>query len=58
MKKIEELIEDVVAGDSGGTPDNIAAGTTTGSIVNKGPEVIGKKDKKQTELNKEQNNKE
>lgn len=53
VKKIEELIESIVSGDAGGTPDNIAAGTTTGSVVNKGPEVIGKKDKDQIEPNKE-----
>lgn len=36
-KNIYYLVEDVVAGDSGGNPDKIAQGTTTGSVTNKGP---------------------
>lgn len=40
------LYEAMVAGDSGGNPTNIASGTTTGAVVNAGPEVIGKKKKK------------
>lgn len=36
------LIEDaMVAGDSGGSVDNIASGVTTGAITNKGPKVLG-----------------
>ena len=34
------LFEDMVAGDSGGSVQNIASGTTTGAITNKGPEQI------------------
>ena len=37
------LFEDMVAGDSGGSTQNIATGTTTGAITNKGPAVLGKK---------------
>lgn len=33
MKQLKEIIEQVVAGDSGGNPENIAAGTNTGAIV-------------------------
>lgn len=36
------LIEDaMVAGDSGGSVENIASGVTTGAITNKGPKVLG-----------------
>lgn len=42
------LYEDMVAGDAGGNPTNIASGTTSGSVVNAGPEVIGKKSKKKS----------
>ena len=31
----------MVAGDSGGSVDNIASGVTTGAITNKGPKVLG-----------------
>lgn len=40
------LGEDMVAGDSGGSTQNIASGVTTGAITNKGPVVIGKKRKR------------
>jgi hypothetical protein len=44
MKTYKEFIkEDMVAGDSGGSPTNIASGTTTGAVVNKGPETLPKK---------------
>ena len=33
MKKIEELIEDVVAGDSAGNAVDIAAGKNSGAVV-------------------------
>lgn len=39
------MVEEVVAGDAGGNPQNIAAGTNSGAIVNKGPAPIGKKKK-------------
>lgn len=45
VKQLKQLVEEVVAGDAGGNPQNIAAGTNSGAIVNKGPEVIGKKKK-------------
>lgn len=39
-KEFMKLNEDMVAGDAGGNPNNIASGTTTGAVVNKGPEQI------------------
>ena len=47
------LFEDMVAGDSGGSVQNIASGTTTGAITNKGPETLSKKRKRiKVNLNK------
>lgn len=47
------LFEDMVAGDSGGSVQNIASGTTTGAITNKGPETLPKKRKRiKVNLNK------
>ncbi|AEO97020.1 hypothetical protein CPTAKMNP4_031 [Salmonella phage vB_SenM-AKM_NP4] len=40
------MFEDMVAGDSGGSVQNIASGTTTGAITNKGPEQIPSKRKR------------
>lgn len=40
------LFEDMVAGDSGGSTENIATGTTTGAITNKGPEQLPSKRKR------------
>lgn len=40
------LGEDMVAGDSGGSVQNIASGVTTGAITNKGPATVGKKRKR------------
>lgn len=40
------LLEDMVAGDAGGNQQNIASGTTSGAIVNKGPETLPKKRKR------------
>lgn len=40
------LGEDMVAGDSGGSVQNIASGVTTGAITNKGPVELGKKRKR------------
>lgn len=37
----ERLNEEMVAGDSGGSVDNIASGVTTGAITNKGSKVLG-----------------
>lgn len=37
----ERLNEEMVAGDSDGSVDNIASGVTTGAITNKGPKVLG-----------------
>ncbi len=45
VKQLKQLVEEVVSGDAGGNPQNIAAGTNSGAIVNKGPEPIGKKKK-------------
>lgn len=47
------LFEDMVAGDAGGNPDNIASGTTSGDVVNKGPSRPTKKRKRmKVNLNK------
>ena len=55
VKQLKQLVEEVVAGDAGGNPQNIAAGTSSGAIVNKGPEVIGKKKKVQESEDSKQN---
>lgn len=41
-----QVDEDVVAGDSGGDPVNIAAGETSGAVISPGPKVLPKKEKK------------
>ena len=41
----------MVAGDSGGSPQAIASGTTTGAVVNKGPEQIPSKKRKRIKVN-------
>lgn len=47
------LGEEMVAGDSGGSVQNIASGVTTGAITNKGPATVGKKRKRlKVNLNK------
>ena len=43
--ELQPLFEDMVAGDAEGNPTNIAAGTTTGAVVNAGPQTINKKRK-------------
>lgn len=45
------LFEDMVAGDSGGSVQNIASGTTTGAITNKGPETLPSKKRKRIKVN-------
>lgn len=45
-KEFVKLNEDMVAGDAGGNPQNIASGTTSGTVVNKGPEQIPAKKQK------------
>lgn len=45
MKTYKEFVTGMVAGDAGGNPQNIASGTTSGDIVNKGPETLPKKRK-------------
>lgn len=45
------LLEDMVAGDSGGSVENIATGTTTGAITNKGPSSIPSKKRKRIKVN-------
>ena len=51
---IHEFIkEDMVAGDSGGNPENISTGTTSGAVVNKGPEQIPKKKKEESKEKEE-----
>lgn len=55
VKQLKQLVEEVVAGDAGGNPQNIAAGTNSGAIVNKGPGVIGKKKKVQESEDSKQN---
>lgn len=47
MKTYKEFLkEEMVAGDAGGNAGNIASGTTTGAVVNKGPEQIPSKKRK------------
>ncbi|QFR55899.1 hypothetical protein JC221_253 [Yersinia phage JC221] len=46
IEKAQLITDAMVAGDSGGSVENIASGETTGAITNKGPEVLGKKKKK------------
>ncbi|AAQ81350.1 hypothetical protein [Aeromonas phage 44RR2.8t] len=41
--KDTQVDEDMVAGDSGGNPTDIAAGKTSGAITSPGPETLGKK---------------
>ena len=55
VKQLKQLVEEVVASDAGGNPQNIAAGTNSGAIVTKGPEVIGKKKKVQESEDSKQN---
>ena len=55
VKQLKQLVEEVVAGDAGWNPQNIAAGTNSGAIVNKGPDVIGKKKKVQESEDSKQN---
>ncbi|AYD80854.1 major capsid protein [Klebsiella phage KP179] len=43
FKEFVKLNEEMVAGDTGGNPQNIASGTTSGAVVNKGPETLPKK---------------
>lgn len=46
------LFEDMVAGDAGANPQNIASGTTTGAVVSKGPETLpSKKKRKRIKVN-------
>lgn len=52
MKSFKEVMnEDMVAGDAGGKPSNIASGTTSGAVVNKGPEQIPSKKRKEKSEN-------
>lgn len=37
---------EMVAGDSGGNPTDIAAGKTSGDVTGKGPETLGKRKRK------------
>lgn len=46
LEALDLIHEEMVAGDSGGSTQNIASGVTTGAITNKGPVVIGKKRKR------------
>ncbi|MDW6414453.1 hypothetical protein RNO16_13335 [Escherichia coli] len=56
MKTYKEFIkEDMVAGDSGGNPENISTGTASGAVVNKGPEQISKKKKRNLKKKKSKN---
>lgn len=45
------LFEEMVAGDAGGDPDKIASGTTSGDVVNKGPETLPTKKRKRLKVN-------
>lgn len=40
------FLNEMVAGDSGGEPEKVASGVTTGAVVNKGPSVLIKKKQK------------
>ncbi|QHR70773.1 hypothetical protein [Escherichia phage CLB_P2] len=52
MKSFKEVMnEDMVAGDADGNPSNIASGTTSGAVVNKGPEQIPSKKRKEKSEN-------
>jgi hypothetical protein len=46
LEKYKQSLSEMVAGDSGGSPSNIASGTTTGDVVNKGPETLSQKKRK------------
>lgn len=45
-KTCVHIEESVVAGDSDGTPEEIASGETTGAVTNIGPSTLGDKKKK------------
>lgn len=45
VKTFEQYMSEMVAGDSGGEPQKIASGETSGAITSPGP-VSGKKKKK------------
>lgn len=45
------LVEDMTAGDSGGSVEAMASGQTTGDIVNKGAMTLGKKKRKRIVTN-------
>lgn len=45
LDQYKQSLSEMVAGDSGGSPSDIASGTTTGDVVNKGPETLPKKRK-------------
>lgn len=47
------MFESMVAGDSGGSAENIASGTTSGAVTNKGPETLGKTKRKRLKINLE-----
>ena len=46
LEKYKQSLSEMVAGDSGGSPTNIASGTTTGDVANKGPETLSQKKRK------------
>lgn len=48
-QEFERLVEEMVAGDSGGNTENIASGKTSGAITSKGPSGIKPKRKKKDE---------
>lgn len=43
--KLKRIVEEMTAGDSGGSVQNIATGVTSGPVTGKGPTTIGKKKK-------------
>lgn len=50
MIKFKDFVESMVAGDSGGSPDKMASGETTGAATNIGATTLGSvSKKKQTE---------
>lgn len=49
LEKLRSIVEEMTAGDSGGDPEAIAKGETSGSVTGKGPSTIGKKKKESKE---------
>lgn len=48
LAETQLICEEMVAGDAGGDPANIASGTTSGAVIGKGPSTIKSKATKKT----------